>query len=327
MPTTRQPDRRVEPSRRVEPALGLLEFDSIAAGIAAGDAMAKRAPIEVIRAGTVHPGRYLVLVGGAVADVEEALEAGREAASASIRDVVFLPNVHPGVVAGMRGARRTAAGSRPRARRSASSRRTPWRRPSALLTLASRARGCGSSSCVWRTTWAARAISSSVAPWRRWRRLWRSVAGSIAAAPGLTLARHRPAPRGDGGESRHGRPIRGSAAGVGRMQLARVTGTVVATIKTPGLTGRQAADRAAAGPSAPAGGRPSGGRGRRPHGGSGRTRLHRGGAGGGPGHAGHLRAHRPRHPGHRGRRHRAGRGERCARRDGRSRSVAQAKRP
>ena len=107
-------------SSAIEPALGLLELDSIAAGIAAGDAMAKRAPIEVIRAGTVHPGRYLVLVGGAVADVEEALEAGREVAAASIRDVVFLPNVHPGVVAGMRGVRREAT-----LRRWASSRRTP----------------------------------------------------------------------------------------------------------------------------------------------------------------------------------------------------------
>ena len=72
--------------------------------------MAKRAPIEVIRAGTVHPGRYLVLVGGAVADLEEALEAGREVAADSVRDVVFLPNVHPGVVAGMRGVRHAGAG-------------------------------------------------------------------------------------------------------------------------------------------------------------------------------------------------------------------------
>ena len=62
----------------IEPALGLLALDSIAAGIAAGDAMAKRAPIDVIHAGTIHPGRYLVLVAGAVADVEEALDAGRE---------------------------------------------------------------------------------------------------------------------------------------------------------------------------------------------------------------------------------------------------------
>ncbi len=94
----------------IEPALALLELDSIAAGIEAGDAMAKRAPIDVIRAGTVHPGKYLVLVGGAVADVEEALEAGRDVGASSVLDAVFLPNVHPDVVAAMRGGRRDAAG-------------------------------------------------------------------------------------------------------------------------------------------------------------------------------------------------------------------------
>ena len=94
----------------LEPALALLELDSIAAGIEAGDAMAKRAPIDVIRAGTVHPGKYLILVGGAVADVEEALEAGRAVGASSVLDVVFLPNVHPELVAAIRGERRAAAG-------------------------------------------------------------------------------------------------------------------------------------------------------------------------------------------------------------------------
>ncbi len=92
------------------PALGLLEFDSIAVGIAAGDAMAKRAPIEVLHAGTVHPGRYLVLVGGAVADVEEALDAGRAAGAGSLLDLVFLPHVHPDVSAAIAGVRRQGTG-------------------------------------------------------------------------------------------------------------------------------------------------------------------------------------------------------------------------
>ena len=92
----------------IEPALGLLELDSVAVGIAAGDAMAKRAPIEVLRAGTVHPGKYLVLVGGSVADVEEALDAGREIGAIFTRDEVFLPNIHPEVVSGIRGARHEA---------------------------------------------------------------------------------------------------------------------------------------------------------------------------------------------------------------------------
>jgi microcompartment protein CcmL/EutN len=94
----------------LEPALGLVELDSIAAGIETGDAMAKKAPIDVIRAGTVHPGKYLVLVGGKVADVEEALEAGREVGAAAVRGVVFLPHVHPDVVAALRGARPEPAG-------------------------------------------------------------------------------------------------------------------------------------------------------------------------------------------------------------------------
>ncbi|MFV2062304.1 MAG: BMC domain-containing protein [Chloroflexota bacterium] len=94
----------------IEPALGLLEIETIPAGIEVGDAMAKRSPIEVIRAGTVHPGKYLVLVAGEVADVEEALEAGREIGGLFVRGEVFLPNVHPEVVSGVRGERNQPAG-------------------------------------------------------------------------------------------------------------------------------------------------------------------------------------------------------------------------
>jgi microcompartment protein CcmL/EutN len=96
------------PAAPIEPALGLLELESIAAGIEAGDAMVKRAPVEVLRAGTVHPGKYLVLVGGDVADVEEALEAGREAGGLAVRDETFLANIHADVVEAVRGRRQTA---------------------------------------------------------------------------------------------------------------------------------------------------------------------------------------------------------------------------
>jgi microcompartment protein CcmL/EutN len=92
------------------PALALLELASIAVGIEAGDAMVKRAPVEVVHAGTVHPGKYLVLVAGAVADVEEALAAGLEVGEGCLVDTVFLPNVHAQVVAALRGARRAGRG-------------------------------------------------------------------------------------------------------------------------------------------------------------------------------------------------------------------------
>ena len=94
----------------MEPAVCLLEFSSIAKGIEAGDAMIKRAPLQVIRAGTVHPGKYLVLVGGFTADVEEAMQAGRDVAGTTLVDVVYLPDVHPDVVASIGGTRREGAG-------------------------------------------------------------------------------------------------------------------------------------------------------------------------------------------------------------------------
>jgi microcompartment protein CcmL/EutN len=89
----------------IEPALALLEFSSIAAGIQAADAMVKRAPIDVIRTGTVQPGKYLALIGGQVADVEEALAAGREVGGAAAVDYVYLPYVHPDVVRAISGGR------------------------------------------------------------------------------------------------------------------------------------------------------------------------------------------------------------------------------
>ena len=88
-----------------EPALSLVEFSSIAAGIQAADAMVKRAPIEVIQAGTVQPGKYLVLIGGLTADVEESLAAGRQVGGAAIVDIVYLPQAHPEVVAALHGGR------------------------------------------------------------------------------------------------------------------------------------------------------------------------------------------------------------------------------
>ncbi len=65
----------------MQPAIAVLELDSIAIGFRTGDAMVKRAPVEVTYAGTVHPGKYLVLVGGDVASVEESFAAGLTAAS------------------------------------------------------------------------------------------------------------------------------------------------------------------------------------------------------------------------------------------------------
>ncbi len=91
------------------PALALLEFSSIASGIEAGDAMVKRAPVAAMHTGTVQPGHYLVMVAGDVASVEEAVAAGKAAGQPALRDFLFLPNVHPDVVAALSGKRSVGA--------------------------------------------------------------------------------------------------------------------------------------------------------------------------------------------------------------------------
>jgi microcompartment protein CcmL/EutN len=94
----------------MDPALALIEFNSIAIGIQAGDAMVKKAPIAAIKAGTVQPGKYLVLITGQVAEVDESLRTGMEWGGESVVDTVFLPQVHPAVVQAIVGDRVEGAG-------------------------------------------------------------------------------------------------------------------------------------------------------------------------------------------------------------------------
>src|SRR6185503_3837231 len=80
------------------PAIALIEFSSVAAGAYAADRMVKRSPVELLRAGTVQPGKYVILIGSGTAEVEESYREGMQAATAEIIDEIFLPQVHPRVV-------------------------------------------------------------------------------------------------------------------------------------------------------------------------------------------------------------------------------------
>lgn len=91
-------------------AIAVFEFDSIAVGMLAADAMVKKAPLDTFRIGTVHPGRYLVLIGGPVAAVDEARADGRRLGGDAIADEIFLPDVHAQVFAAVAGQRRDDAG-------------------------------------------------------------------------------------------------------------------------------------------------------------------------------------------------------------------------
>ena len=100
------------PNEKRHGAIALLEFDNVAAGILASDIMVKRSPIALLRCGTIHPGRFLILVGGSVASTEEAYAAGLQVARSrgALRGKVFLGDVHPHLHDAVLGIRRKVEG-------------------------------------------------------------------------------------------------------------------------------------------------------------------------------------------------------------------------
>jgi microcompartment protein CcmL/EutN len=84
-------------------ALGLVELGSIARGYVVTDAMVKKAPVRLLESRAVTPGKYIVLVTGDVAEVDEALKAGLAAAQGTMIDQLFLPQAHPQIAPLVRG--------------------------------------------------------------------------------------------------------------------------------------------------------------------------------------------------------------------------------
>ena len=90
---------------RKYPSIGVIEFGSIADGIYCTDALLKKAPIAMIKSGTVSRGRYLIIIGGSTASVEESLNEAITVGQASRLDHTFLPDIHPGLHDAILGAR------------------------------------------------------------------------------------------------------------------------------------------------------------------------------------------------------------------------------
>ncbi|MCK4760810.1 MAG: BMC domain-containing protein [Candidatus Aminicenantes bacterium] len=86
-----------------EPALGIIEYKSVARGIYSCDAMAKKAPIRILETHPICPGKYLTIICGEVADVEESLKAGIESGGKMVVSDLFLPYVHRSVIPAIAG--------------------------------------------------------------------------------------------------------------------------------------------------------------------------------------------------------------------------------
>ena len=82
-------------------SLGMIEFNSIAAGIEAADHMLKAANIKPLFIKTICPGKFIASVHGEVASVNAAIEAGIASASETVVDHFVIANINPDVISAM----------------------------------------------------------------------------------------------------------------------------------------------------------------------------------------------------------------------------------
>ncbi len=84
-------------------SIGLVEVTSIAQGYLVEDAMLKAARVDLLLARTICSGKYLIVVGADVASVEAAVDAGAQAAGATLIERRVLPHVHASVFPAVAG--------------------------------------------------------------------------------------------------------------------------------------------------------------------------------------------------------------------------------
>jgi len=96
------------PNPAIHPAVALLDFNGIPAGVQAADRMLKHAPVALVKAGSVQPGRFLVLLAGSVASVAEAHAVGLRHFADFLVDETLLPDIHPALREAALGERRAA---------------------------------------------------------------------------------------------------------------------------------------------------------------------------------------------------------------------------
>ena len=93
-------------------SIGLLELKSIPVGVETADAVLKAAHVELLTATPTCPGKYVIIIRGAVGAVKSAMESGKQAAGVYLVGHHIINNVHdsvPSAIVGTVEVARTAA--------------------------------------------------------------------------------------------------------------------------------------------------------------------------------------------------------------------------
>ena len=75
-------------------ALGMVEYQTVSAGITASDLMIKTAQVEILQASVVCPGKYITLIRGDLSAVRAAIDAAKEQLGERLSDFFVLGNPH-----------------------------------------------------------------------------------------------------------------------------------------------------------------------------------------------------------------------------------------
>jgi len=79
-------------------SIGIIEFNSVARGVIAWDAMMKAASVNMVVSAPLCPGKYIIIISGDVGAVETSVRIGREIAGRFWINSTVIPSLHPQVI-------------------------------------------------------------------------------------------------------------------------------------------------------------------------------------------------------------------------------------
>lgn len=86
-----------------ELSMGLIEFKSIAVGIKTCDQMLKSAPVNLLEATSICPGKFIVIICGDAVSVDYAMKKAQSVDDGGIEDILYIPNIDKQVVSVLSG--------------------------------------------------------------------------------------------------------------------------------------------------------------------------------------------------------------------------------
>lgn len=78
----------------INKALGMVEYQTVSAGITAADLMIKTANIEILQASVICPGKYITIISGELSAISAAIDAAKVQLGEKLTDSFVLGNPH-----------------------------------------------------------------------------------------------------------------------------------------------------------------------------------------------------------------------------------------